>query len=208
MKIILIVLALFLALLAVYPFFNQSEQAESLTGLPWQIDVMEDGSTRVFGLHLGSSSLADASQLFGSDVELAIVAANDETGNLEMYIRSYRVGLLSGKMVLSTDTDEAKLKVWRDNAVSSDYLETGKAKKYLLAESDLANALAEPVSGITFIPSVNLDEEIVLSRFGAPDERRKVDAAEHFIYRDKGLDIALFEEGKEVLQYVKPVREQ
>ena len=60
------------------------------------------------------------------------------------------------------------------------------------------------ITGITFLPSVNLDEEIILARFGEPDRREQLDGVINYIYVKQGLDIILFEDAKEVLQYVVP----
>ena len=102
MKVFFAFCALLAVVLAIFPFLNQSENAEPLTGLPWQIDVLEDGSTRVFGLQIGVSTLSDAIDVLGGDMDLAIIAATDEVGSLEMYYGHYRAGLLSGKLVLQT----------------------------------------------------------------------------------------------------------
>jgi len=48
---------------------------------------------------------------------------------------------------------------------------SGQAKKYILSPHDLMRVLDEIVTGLTFIPSSNLDEEIILSRFGEAKER-------------------------------------
>lgn len=204
MKIFFALFALLAVLLAVYPFFNQSENTETLTGLPWQIEIQADGSTQVFGLHIGSSRLTDAIERLGSDMELAIIAATDEVGNLEMYYGHYRAGLLSGKLVLQTDISEQKIKDWRDNALRSEYMATGLAKKYILSPDDLRQVLDEVIIGLTFIPAVNLDEEVILARFGEPEKRVQLPGVIHFLYPDKGLDLALHEGSKEVLQYVSP----
>lgn len=205
-------LFLFVAIvLAVYPFLNESESPEPLTGLPWQIDVLADGSTQVFGLHIGVSSLADAIKVLGTDMELAIVVATDgdsetapEIGNLEMYYGHYRTGLLSGKLVIQTDIAPQKIQQWRDNAVKFEYMASGRAKKHFLSPDDLPQIFEETISGLTFIPAANLDEEVILARFGKPEKRIKLSGVEHFLYPKKGLDIALHENSKEVLQYVKP----
>ena len=204
MKSFFFVLALLAVVLAFYPFLDRSGDSAVITGLPWQIEVLPDGSTKVFALHLGNSRLSDAVKLLGDDMEVAIIAASDEIGSLEMYFRSYRVGLLSGKIVLKTDASESNIKDWRHNAIKSDYVATGRAKKYILSEKDLEKAMDEVVTGITFIPSVNLDAEVIYARFGEPDIREIQDGAEHFIYLRQGLDIALFKDAKEVLQYVVP----
>ncbi|MCW8831543.1 MAG: hypothetical protein OQK32_08510 [Gammaproteobacteria bacterium] len=205
MKKLFLFFALVAALLIVYPFFNKSENMDVVTGLPWQIDVLPDGSSQVFGLHLGVSRLADVLGILGEDdVELAIIAASDELGSLEVYYGHFLAGVISGKLIIMTDASEHNIKRWRENAIKSEHTATGRAKKYILSVDDLKLALHEVVTGLTFIPSLNLDEEIILARFGEPAERVQLDGAMHYLYPDKGLDIALFEEAKEVIQYVAP----
>lgn len=204
MKIFFVSFALLAVLLAVYPFFDESENPATVTGLPWQIEIMPDGSTQVFGLHIGVSRLSDAYAMLGSDMELAIVAASDELGNLEMYYGHYQAGLLSGKLVLQTSASAQKLKTWRDNAAKFDYMASGLAKKYTLSDDDVSQVLDEVITGLTFIPAVNLDEKVILARFGEPDNRIQLDGVTHFLYSAKGLDVALHDASKEVIQYVSP----
>ena len=64
--------------------------------------------------------------------------------------------------------------------------------------------LDEVITGLTFIPAVNLDEEVILARFGEPEERIELGAVTHFLYSLKGLDVALHKDSKEVMQYVSP----
>lgn len=195
-------------MLAIYPFIDSSENNEAITGLPWQVEIFPDGSTQVFGLKIGSSRLSDALESLGNDMELAIIAATDEVGNLEMYYGHYRAGLLSGKLVLQTSVSKEKMKQWRDNAVTSEYMASGLAKKYFVSPDDLPLALAEIIIGITFIPAVNLDEEVILARFGEPVQQIELPGVTHFLYPDRGLDIALHEKSKEVMQYVSPAEFQ
>ena len=204
MKIFFVLFTLLAVVLAVLPFLDQSDDAEKLTGLPWQIDVLSDGSTEVFGLQVGSSRLTDVLDILGSDMDMAIIAATDEVGSLEMYYGHYRAGLLSGKLVLQTDISEQEILRLRENSVSSEYMASGQAKKYILSPDDLIRVLDETVTGLTFIPTSNLDEEIILSRFGEAKERIQLTGVTHYLYPDKGLAIALHEDGKEVLQYVSP----
>jgi len=190
--------------LAALPFLDQSDESETLTGLPWQVETLPDGITRVFGLQIGSSRLTDVLDILGSDMDLAIIAAPDEVGNLEMYYGHYRTGLLSGKLVLQTGIGEQEIIRLRENSVNSKYMASGQAKKYILSPDDLIHVLNETVTGVTFIPVVNLDEEVILARFGEPDRRIQLTGVTHYLYPRIGLEIALHEEGKEVLQYVSP----
>ena len=209
MKIFFLIFALLAAVLLVSPLLNESENTEVITGLPWQIDILPDGSTQVFGLHIGVSRLSDVLGILGDDdMELAIIAATDEVGSLEMYYGHYRASVISGKLVVQTSASEQHIKGWREKAVKSDYMASGQAKKYLLSGDELKQALDEVVTGLTFIPAINLDEEIILARFGEPVERVQLEGAIHFLYPEKGLDVALFEDAKEVIQYVSPNKVQ
>ena len=88
---------LLIILLSVFPFLDKSKDTRIYTGLPWQIEVLPDGSTQVFGLYIGKSTLSDSLGILGTDMEVAVIASPDEIGNLEMYYGHYRAGLLSGK---------------------------------------------------------------------------------------------------------------
>lgn len=204
MKFTYLVAFLLVILLAAYPFLKPSEQPDALTGLPWQIDVMPDGSTQVFGLIVGKTRLSEAPRILNSDMEFAIIAAADEVGKLEMYFSKYRVGLLSGKLILQTSVTGEQLMLWREHAIKSDYVATGRAKKYYLSEEHLQQALDEIITAIVFIPSVNLDDEIILSRFGQPDKRIEGEGFTRYLYPGKGLEISLVDDGKEVLLYTVP----
>ena len=63
--------------------------------LPWRIDVAPDGSSRVFGLTLGRSTLDDASSRLGPAPQVAIVTAPGEPGALEAYFESVALGFLT-----------------------------------------------------------------------------------------------------------------
>ncbi len=204
MKIFFVLFTALAIVLAAYPFLNPSEDEASLTGLPWQIDVLADGSTNVFGLHIGKSRLSDAIEVLGKDMDMAIIAATDESGNLEMYYGHYKAGLLSGKLILQTNASEQDINRWIANSPKSEYMASGLAKKHIILDSDLSHILEQTIKSLTFIPTVNLDENVILARFGEPEKRIVLSGVTHYLYPEKGLDIALHEKSKEVMQYVTP----
>lgn len=172
--------------------------------LPWQIEATDTESTRVFGLTLGASTLADARSRFGNELNIAIVTAPGQRGALEAYGERVQLGYVTGKIVLTADPGDSAIVQMRERALKTEYMES-TTRRSTLAPDDMQRALNTPISAITFIPSVNLDEGVILQRFGMPDQRIRMSAhIEHFLYADKGLDIALDSEGKEVLQYVAP----
>ncbi len=205
----LVVLAAFIAALYVFskPEIDSKHPAEPITGLPWQISIDADGNTQAFGLTLGVSTLGDAWHTIGKDMETAIVVGpDDDIGALESYYSRHTAGVLIGKLILATDLSEQALIELRNRAVKSEYFSSG-AKKFLLALEDLPTAAATPISGITFIPTAALDEDIILQRFGTPDEIiRSGENVRHYLYPALGLDILLDQKGKEVLQYTRPDR--
>jgi hypothetical protein len=78
-------------------------------------------------------------------------------------------------------------------------------RRITLHPDDLAAADNLPIKAISVIPTVNLDEATVVQRFGPPGERLVVSERRvHLLYPDKGLDVVVDADGKELLQYVAP----
>jgi len=182
---------------------NNDEQAsnEPVTGLPWQIDSLPNGDTRVFGIVPGRTTLGEAIELLGDDeMDLAIIAAPHETGTLEAYYSHYSAGPITGKLFLILDIAPDILSPMRKRA-----FQDGGTRRYHLHPDDLPTAYRAPVSVMNFIPSFNLDGEIAQTRFGTPAEIIQIDAQqEHWLYPDKGLDLILNVDNKDVLQYLSP----
>jgi hypothetical protein len=209
MKTILAILLLIIAIIAVPRFLSPStdnQSGKTVTDLPWQIEPLANGNSRVFGLTMGTSTLADARSRFGRDLVLALVAAPGETGTVEIYFQDITLGAVTGKMVITADIAGEDLERIRQRVLKGEYME-GSTKKWTLNPEDEPAAYAAPIRALNFIPSVNLDEEIVIQRFGKPAERiRASDHTEHFLYPERGLDLVLDTQGKELLQYVAPRR--
>jgi hypothetical protein len=80
-------------------------------------------------------------------------------------------------------------------------------RKVELASEDVAQLASAPIVHITYIPGPDLDEPLLLARFGEPAQRLpEGEAVVHWLYPDKGLDIAVNRDGREMLQYVAPAR--
>lgn len=190
---------LLLALLVLRP----APQDAGVTA-PWQIEMTGGGGSRVFGITLGASTLGEARAALGDDMELAVIAASGEPGSLEAYYARITAGPVIGRIVLDAQADADTLRRLQANSPRLDRAGTG-ARKMRIASDDLSEALSARVVGIVFLPVVNLDEDVVVARFGAPAQRVRSDAhTEHFLYPDKGLDVVLSDQEREVLQYVAP----
>ncbi len=198
------VVALVLIGIATVGFFyikqDRPENNRPVTGLPWQIEQLEDGNTRVFGITPGRTTLGEALQQLGNDMELAIIAAPDKAGTLEAYFSHYASGPITGKLMLVMDVTPATLAAMRKRA----FQDRG-TRRYRLHPDDLPDAFRSTIRAIDFMPSYNLDEDIVYARFGRPAETIQVNEQQkHLLYPDKGLDLILSTEGREILQYLSP----
>ena len=209
MKIAIAIILLALALIvgpAVWTVAHHDPKAIPTSGMPWQIETLPSGESRVFDLTLGRSTLADAKARFGTEMQLALVAEPDEDGNVEGYYESATAGFVAGKLIVTAELPKDVIEGMRERAPKTEYMQS-TTRKAKLADADLAAALAAPIRGMAFIPSAQLDEAIVLERFGQPTERIRVnDHVEHLLYPAKGLDLVLDSKGKELLQYMAPAR--
>ena len=176
--------------------------------LPWQIEVLRNGSSMVMGLtlaHDGSgSTLQQAFDQWGEAMQVAIVAAPGEAGTLEAFVDPARAGFINGKAVITAHLPADQIQAMRERAPKAEFMES-TTRKYTLAPEDFQAAMQAPITALSFIPQANLDEATIVSRFGPPAERVQGQGhLVHFLYPGKGLDIALDAEGKELLQYVAP----
>jgi hypothetical protein len=195
-----------LALLA--PFFvpigSKPDGVDPQRNLPWQIEVDGQGGSSVFGIKPGVSTLADVRRALGGEIEVAIIAEPNEVGTLEGYYAQVPLGFVLAKMVVTVDASRVVVEAMRERALKAKHMES-TTRKITLHPDDLALADGLPVRAISVIPTVNLDEATVVQRFGPPGERLAVSEKRvHLLYPDKGLDVVVDGDGKELLQYVAP----
>lgn len=206
MKLVLAIILLAIAVLAAPLVFSPGGPGGSAVtqAPPWEVATTAEGRSRVFGLTIGESTLGDARQTLGQDIEIAMITAPGERGSLEAYYSTVTAGMVTGKLVLTAAIDETMLSSMLSRTTKTEFMES-TTRKSALHPDDLADALTLKIRAIGFIPSVNLDEQTIISRFGEPKERvRAAEGAEHLLYPAKGLDIIVDPKGKELMQYVAP----
>lgn len=174
------------------------------SGLPWQIEHPSPGTTRVFGLTLGLSTTNEAEQHFREEAKPSLFKSTDGHLVAEMFFEQVTLAGLKSKIVASIDVPDAELQEMYERGLRISG--TGSGKKITLAPDDVTRVRALPISGLTYMPSVRLDEGIIGKRFGQPAQRirEKNSGAVHWLYPQNGLDITLGGEEKPVLQYVPP----
>lgn len=204
-KLVYATVAVSLVILAI-PFFHRPESGPKPADgmLPWQVEPLPGGKSRVFGVVLGETSLDEAGARLG-DATVAVIAASGEAGSLEAYVEKASFGFISGKVLMTADLPPEQLKAMQQRAVKAEPQESGN-RRFTLAAEDRQAAGKAPVRALAFFPDGRLEEQALLERFGRPGERLSAGDTQHFLYADKGLDVALTTKGKAVLQYVAPAR--
>lgn len=184
------------------PTSTPEQHAEPV--LPWQITPLEDGYARVFGLIPGQSTLQQAIDRFGIDMSVALVVPPQTRGSLEAYFETAHAGFITGKAIVKVDLTDEQIASLRERAIKVEFMESA-TRKHTLHPEDQQWARQQPIQVIAFIPSVDLDAQVIVDRFGQPAERIATSPqVEHFLYPQLGLDITLDAQGKELLQYVAP----
>lgn len=203
-KVVLLKLVVFSMMLNLITACDQTDKQSKDDIYPWQIILEPDGNTRVFGITLGENSLNDATGLLGRNYKLGLFETIDQPLSLEAYFNEVTLGGISGKFVLTLDATQDELADLLQEAIKRKVLESG-AKRYTLTAEKSKLLAQKNITSVSYIPYINLDEEIIRKRFGEPSERVIVDERrQHLLYPELGLDLLLDEEGKELLQYVTP----
>jgi len=182
------------------------EQApRHIDNLPWQIELLPDGHSKVFGIELGKSTTLDAKRALDHKADFSLFKSADGTLSLEAYYGTLTLGVLDTKLIAEVEATPAQLKILAEHAENLRAQPSGSWKADLRDE-DYLTIQSWPVRSLTYIPmAVQFDAEVLEKRFGKPNERKPIDVGrEYWLYPEKGLVIMLADKEKEILQYVAP----
>ncbi|MDD5301139.1 MAG: hypothetical protein PHD65_11685 [Gallionella sp.] len=184
-------------------FFMPGKPVEK-TDLPWHIEHPAAGKVRIFGLTLGQATTNEAERRFREEAKPSLFKAPGGQLVAEMFFEQVTLAGLKSKIVVSIAVPDAELQGMYERGLRMSG--TGSGKKITLAPEDVARVRALPISGLTYMPPIRLEEEVIGKRFGQPAKRirEKKSGAIHWLYPQHGLDITLGGAEKPVLQYVSP----
>jgi len=172
--------------------------------LPWHIEHPTADSVSVFGLTLGVSTPAEAEQRFK---ELAVPSLFKSPAGVlaaEVFFEQVNLAGLRSRVVVTVDIapDEIQGMYERGLRIAG----TGSGKKITLTADDVARVMGTPISSLTYLPGVRVDEALFLKRFGKPTQiiKENKSGTMHWLYPQNGLDITLSAGEKPLLQYVAP----
>jgi hypothetical protein len=202
-KIIFWVVSLSLVAVALAILLPGGRTVDTNPKLPWDITISADNEVSVFDLTLNRSRLIDAQETFQAHGEINMFLADTGDPALEAYFERVFLNGLRADFILVLKADTALLQGLfnRGSRISKT---SDTIHKVELTSEDQLLASNLPIELINYIPAANLDETLILNRFGEPSE--KINESEsgitHWIYPDKGLSIGVNPEGKELIQYM------
>ena len=173
--------------------------------LPWMIEVDAHGESHVFGLTLGESTLADAREAFQEQGKMNLFVSPQGEYAIEAYFQRLFLSGLRADLVLALDVGQQQAAEIFDRGLRISKLGSG-AKKVDMTTPDKDLLADKRIALITYLPATDLEEDIIRRHFGEPQQKisEKKSGIVHWLYPEKGLDIGVNPEGKEVFQYVRP----
>lgn len=173
--------------------------------LPWRTAADADGRTRVFGFTLGATPLAEVRRVLRNDGTLNLFRTPDRPEPLaaEVFFEQIYLHSLRADFVFTLDLDQETLGAMYERGLRISQAESG-AKKIKLDPADAEILADRPIRSIAYLPQARLDETLLARRFGEPQERRTEPdtGVVHWLYPDRGMDLARDPKGKIVIQYV------
>ena len=173
--------------------------------LPWDIRLDQQGGSEVFGLSLEQSTLNDAKQIFQNEGKVSLFITREGKPSLEAYFERIFLSGLRADFVLVLEAEDHQLQELYDRGSRISRTTEITRKVELTADDELLVGNF-PIKLINYIPAADLDNELILERFGEPGERieERESGVTHWIYPETGLSIGVSPEGKEILQYILP----
>lgn len=204
LKIVLSVLAVSLLAVALALLLPGGRPPDRVPKLPWKISVNADGYSSVFGVTLGKTSLAEAQQILGAKAKINLFVSPNGQYSVEGYFERLYLSGIKADLVVTVEILQPEAAAMFQRGLRVSQLGSGARKVKLTADDQFA-LLKTPISHITYLPATDLDAELIANLFGEPARKQPEETGViHWLYPDKGLDIALNPNGKEVFQYVPP----
>jgi len=172
--------------------------------LPWKIAHPTPETSTIFGVTLGQTTLGETEQRFKEMTDVSLFKTTEGKMLVEAYFDEINFNGLKAKFVLTIAVPPEEINSMYKRGLRMNSTPSGK--RITLTPDDLILVRKAPVSSITYLPNVKLEDAIFTKRFGVPTERirEKKSGAEHWLYPQHGVDITLGGGEKPLLQYVSP----
>lgn len=178
--------------------------------LPWNAHYDDTGQLHALGLELNKSTLKDAMDLYGKDVEVKIFSDNNnENKSIEAYFPVMYIGAIKAALALKIELSPEELEQAYNDGKSIKTNPSG-TREISLYTATITKFFDHPLSSITLLPRKHLTEQSIQKRFGEADKKEvQSDKLAHWFFYEKGLEMIIDDEGPEALQYspaIKPLQ--
>jgi len=176
--------------------------------LPWNITHPTPDTTRVFGITLGKTTLEQSATVFkghtDTEIEISLFKPTDGKLGVEAFVEEVNFNGLKAKIVMNIAIPDEELQGMYERGLRINGTPSGK--RITLTYDDLIRVRNSPITSLTYLPGVRLDEGIIIKRFGQPTQRirEKNSDVMHWLYPQHGLDLVLGGKEKPLLQYLSP----
>ncbi|WP_200283099.1 hypothetical protein [Rhabdochromatium marinum] len=171
---------------------------------PWDIARSPQGQVQVFGLTLGQSRLADLRTRLNAPGKVSLFVAPDGHLSVEAFFDDIVLSHIRADWVVTLELPAAERDALYQRGLRISTLGDG-TRKVTLAPADAAALDNAPIRSLTYLPWKRLAARDIAGNFGEPAERRReAHGIEHWLYPERGLDIARDPDGAVVIQYLNP----
>lgn len=185
---------------AIVVWSGQSRK-ESISHLPWQIEVDETGQVEVFQMKLGATTLREMIEQFQHFPEIALFSTEQGDSRLEAYFGKRRMGVFDARLIAEIEADSSMLNQFIQDSTERKAQPSGRWK-HTLAESSVKIANEQQVSLLVYMPVADYDEAVVSRHFGEPADKVVVDEqSNYWFYPQKGMAIFMNAEDDDILYY-------
>lgn len=186
---------------------GQYKPRTQLNYTPWDIQIQENGASRVFGLTLGKSNIQEANQIFASFAETRLVIDENSQATLIAHYNELVMDGIVANLDLYYQLEQTELQQLHSDLVAAKNNEQ-QQKSYALPPALEMDYLSTPIARIVYKPAIQYGEELIMQRFGTPQQIVKIDDQQrHWLYPDSGLTISLFDNQQaEEFEY-RPLRQ-
>lgn len=170
---------------------------------PWDAVQNAEGQTQVFDLRIGESTLADVRALLGEDGKVNLFENPDGSRSVEVYFDDIFLGNLRADWVITLALDQETLAAMYDRGLRVSKASSG-SRKVKMDPVDVETLTEVPVRILTYLPWKSLEDRDIQGNFGTPAEQRTEEktGVVHWLYPDRGMDIARDRDGGVVIQYL------
>lgn len=188
-------------LLSAFP----SEQSR-LRLFPWDVERDASGQVRVFDLTLGRSTLSELRALLGEEGKLNLFASPEDEYSVEAYFDDIILSNIRADWVVGLAASQPELAAMFNRGLRVSTLGSG-SRKIKLDPEDSERLADAAVETIAYLPWKSLKPEDIRGNFGAPAEQlTEPGGVVHWLYPDRGMDIAREPDGGVVIQYLSPAQ--